>query len=248
MGEKYCYDYPRAAVTTDCVVFGFDGENLKILLIKRGLEPFKGRWALPGGFMNMNETTNQCAERELKEETGVSGVFMKQIQSFSTVDRDPRGRVVTVAYYALINPQLFNKIVIAVGDDAADAKWFPLEKVLNESFPAFDHLEIIRTATAKLRQEIKHYPIAFELLDARFTIKQLQSVYELILDKKFDRANFHKKMVGMKPKKELRKNMGILIDTGEVVSGAKHKPAKIYMFDRLRFEKLMEKGDFTFDF
>lgn len=270
MEGKFTYDYPRAALTTDCVVFGFDGENLKILLIKRGIEPYQGKWALPGGFMRIEETTDQCAQRELKEETGVSGVFMRQIQTFSSLNRDPRERVVSVAYYALINPTLFNSIEITAGDDAADARWFNLEDVVSVKFLAFDHQIIIDTAIEKLRQEIRHYPIAFELMDERFTIKQLQTVYESILDKRFDRGNFHKKMVGTsansiefkmevnnvmedilyynRPRKELKKNTGILIDTGEVVSGVKHKPAKIYRFDRYRFEELVRNSDFTFDF
>ncbi len=286
MEGKYTYDYPRAALTTDCVVFGFDGEDLKILLITRGIEPYKGRWALPGGFMRIDETTDECARRELQEETGVWGVFMRQIQSFSSLGRDPRGRVVSVAYYALLNPSMFNSIVVAAGDDAADAKWFPLEDVLYADFLAFDHHEIIRIAIEKLRQEIRHYPIAFELLDELFTIKQLQTVYESILGTRFDRGNFHKKMVGIstntlasimesyepaynmkmpkmdieptflmsnqapykKMRKEQKKNIGVLIDTGEVVKGAKHKPAKIYRFDRSRFEELVGRADFTFDF
>ena len=259
MDGKFIYDHPRAALTSDCVVFGFDGDNLNILLVQRGVEPFKESWALPGGFLKMDETTEECAERELEEETGISGVFMRQIKTFSSLDRDPRGRVITIAYYALINPYLFNRVKVTGGDDIADAGWFPIENVLANTSLAFDHYEIIAAAIEKLRHEIRHYPIAFELLDRYFTIKQLQTVYESILNTKFDRGNFHKKMVGRaenvtskqsgtKPRKELRKNTGVLIDSGEVVSGAKHKPAKIYSFDRTRFEELVEKADFTFDF
>lgn len=104
MEGQYCYQYPRPAVTTDCVIFGFDGEVLKVLLVERGGEPYKGCWAFPGGFLNMDETTDECAVRELEEETGLKDVFVEQLQAFSDVDRDPRGRTITVAYYALVNP------------------------------------------------------------------------------------------------------------------------------------------------
>ncbi|HCT94849.1 MAG: hypothetical protein A2X19_10790 [Bacteroidetes bacterium GWE2_39_28] len=259
MDGKFTYDYPRAALTSDCVVFGFDGETLNILLVQRGAEPFKDNWSLPGGFLRMDETIEECAERELKEETGISGVFMRQIKTFSSIDRDPRGRVITVAFYALINPYLFNRVKVTGGEDITDAGWFPIESVLADASLAFDHHEIISEAIEKLKHEIRHYPIAFELLDKYFTIKQLQTVYESILNTKFDRGNFQKKMVGRsenvtvvkkgtKSRKEQRKNTGVLIDSGEVVSGVKHKPAKIYSFDRTRFERLVKKADFTFDF
>ena len=259
MGDNVAYEYPRAALTTDCVVFGFDGEKLNILLVQRGVDPFKNSWALPGGFIKMDETTEECAARELEEETGISGVFMRQIKTFSTLNRDPRGRVITIAYYALMNPHHFSRVSVRGGDDVTDAGWFPVENVLADTSLAFDHHEIIETAIEKLRQEIRHYPIAFELLDTYFTIKQLQTVYESILSKKFDRGNFHKKMVGRaesstvdekgtKTRKEQRKNTGVLIDSGEVVSGVKHKPAKIYSFDRARFNELVNNADFTFDF
>ena len=118
--NKYCYKYPHAALTADCVVFGFDGESLAVLLIERGIEPFKGRWALPGGFMRMDETITECARRELLEETGVDIEFVEQFNTFSSVDRDPRERVVTVAHYALVRKSDYK---VMAGDDAVKAKW-----------------------------------------------------------------------------------------------------------------------------
>ena len=133
MEEKYCYQYPRPAVTTDCVIFGFDGQKLQVLLIERGGEPFKGRWAFPGGFLNMDETVEECAARELEEETGMKDVFAEQFHAFSAVDRDPRGRTITVAFYALVDPR---GMKVSGQDDAADARWYD---ILEMPSLAFDH-------------------------------------------------------------------------------------------------------------
>lgn len=183
---KYCYKYPHPSVTTDCVIFGFDGTKLKVLLIERGIEPYKGRWALPGGFLRMDEDAMQGALRELKEETGLEGAYMRQFHTFTTPDRDPRERVITIAHYALVRLQ-----EVAGGDDAARASWFSLDKV---PALAFDHDQILRMATHELRRQIHFEPVGFELLPKQFTIKELQSLYEAILDVKFDRRNFYKKM------------------------------------------------------
>lgn len=145
---KYCYDYPRPAVSADCVVFGFDGENLNVLLIERGKEPFKGRWTFPGGFLDMDETTLQCAERELKEETAIEGIQLEQLGAFSGVDRDPRGRVITVAYFTLVRMAETNPVA---GDDAANAKWFKIKDI---PALAFDHDLVLRTAISRLKAAI----------------------------------------------------------------------------------------------
>lgn len=145
--QKYTYDYPRPAVTTDCVVFALDGQDLKVLLIERGNPPFKGCWAFPGGFLNMDETAEQGALRELKEETGLELQSIKQIGAFTDVDRDPRGRVITIAFYSL------TKISFVEGsDDAAKAQWFAID-----TLPplAFDHAHILNEALEKLRNENK---------------------------------------------------------------------------------------------
>ncbi len=147
--SKYCYDYPRPAVSGDCVIFGFDGEDLNVLLIERGKEPFRGKWSFPGGFMDMEETTLQCAERELKEETGLEGLEIEQLGAFSGVDRDPRGRVITVAYFALIRIPENDPVA---GDDAANAKWFKVKKLPPL---AFDHDLILSTSVNRLKLMFK---------------------------------------------------------------------------------------------
>ena len=185
--KNYTYDYPHPAVATDCVVFGFDGHELKVLLIERGIEPYKGAWAFPGGFLRMDETAEQCALRELKEETGLSLNYLKQFKTFTDVDRDPRERVIYIAFYALAK-----KSDVQGGDDAAQAKWFAINEVPHL---AFDHDYILRKAMEKLREDIHFEPIGFGLLDKEFTMSELQRLYEAILGVQFDRRNFHKKML-----------------------------------------------------
>ena len=184
---KYCYKYPHPAVTTDCVVFGFDGHRLNILLIERGAEPYKGCWAFPGGFMNIDETAEQGAMRELSEETGLKLEYLKQFGTFTAVHRDPRERVITIAFYALAR-----KSAVQGGDDAAKAQWFPIEEVPPL---AFDHDYILRKATEQLKKDIHFEPIGFGLLDEQFTIPELQRLYESILGVRFDRRNFYKKIL-----------------------------------------------------
>ena len=184
---KYCYKYPHPAVTTDCVVFGFDGKRLNILLIERGGEPYKGCWAFPGGFMGIDETAEQGAIRELREETGLKLEYLKQFGAFSAVNRDPRERVVTIAFYALAQ-----KSAVQGGDDAVKAQWFPIEDVPPL---AFDHDYILRKATEQLKRDIHFEPIGFDLLDEQFTMPELQRLYESILGVHFDRRNFYKKML-----------------------------------------------------
>lgn len=190
MSEKmYSYKYPHAAVTTDSVVFGYDGKDLHILLIERGIDPFKGSWALPGGFLKMDETVEEGALRELNEETGVADLYLEQFHVFSTVDRDPRERVITVAFYALVRKSDYKVIA---GDDAVRACWFP-----SDELPplAFDHEEIIAMAKEELRRKLRLEPIAFKLLDDSFTLGELQRLYELINGRTYDRRNFQKKML-----------------------------------------------------
>lgn len=184
---SYTYDYPRPAVATDCVVFGFNGRELQILLIERGNEPFKGCWAFPGGFMNMDETAEQGALRELQEETGLAINRIKQLGAFTDVQRDPRGRVVSIAFYALVRPA-----EVIGGDDATEARWFSLDDVPRL---AFDHDYILRKAMQQLRKDIHFEPIGFELLNKSFTMPELQRLYEAILGVHFDRRNFEKKML-----------------------------------------------------
>lgn len=185
--KGYTYQYPHPAVTTDCVVFGFDGKELKILLIERGIDPFKGMWAFPGGFLRMNETAEECAKRELKEETGLELEKVRELGTFSGVNRDPRERVVSIAFYSLAKHS-----AVRGGDDAAKAKWWALDDVPQL---AFDHDYILRRAMKRIRQDIHFEPVGFDLLDEQFTIAELQRLYEGILGVRFDRRNFYRKML-----------------------------------------------------
>jgi 8-oxo-dGTP diphosphatase len=222
--NKYCYRYPHPAVTTDCVIFGFDGERLQVLLIERGIEPYKGRWAFPGGFLKIDETAEEGARRELKEETGLDSAYMEQFHTFSTPERDPRERVITIAYYALVKIQ-----EVKGGDDAASARWFPLDEIPSL---AFDHDYILRMATQRLREQIHFQPIGFELLPEKFTLKELQLLYEAILGINFDRRNFSKKMM----------HLEILTDLEETIWPTPKREAKLYKFNAEKYEELKRKG------
>lgn len=224
MEGQYTYKYPHPSVTTDCVIFGFDGTSLKVLLVERGLEPFKGRWAFPGGFLNMDESAEAGALRELQEETGLTGAYIKQFHTFSQPDRDPRERVITIAYYALVRLQN-----VRGGDDASRAEWFALDKV---PALAFDHDLILRVALNELRKQIHFEPIGFELLPEKFTIKELQLLYEAILDVKFDRRNFYNKM----------KHLGILTQLDETVQNSPQREAFLFKFNPEKYSELKQKG------
>ena len=220
----YTYDYPRPAVTTDCVIFGYDGKELKVLLIERGIEPFKGCWAFPGGFLNMDEDALAGARRELKEETGLEDAFIEQFHTFSEPGRDPRGRVIMIAHYALGKIQ-----EVEGGDDAAQARWFPIGEVPPL---AFDHDRILRMAMSRLKEKIHFEPVGFELLPDVFTMPQLQNLYEAILEVHFDRRNFASKML----------KLGILEDTGDRPAGASSRIPVSYRFNKEKYNELKAKG------
>ncbi len=228
---SHTYEYPRPALTVDCIVFGLDAElELKIMLIKRDIPPFQGQWAIPGGFVRMEETLEQAALRELQEETGIQDVYLEQLYTFGDLGRDPRDRTVTVAYYALIN-LVDQKIQAAT--DAREAEWFPIAKIPQL---AFDHEQILQKAIARLRGKIRYEPIGFELLPKNFTLSQLQKLYETVCDRQLDKRNFRKKIL----------NMDLLIDTGEVEQGVAHRAAKLYQFDEIKYIQLKQNG-FNFE-
>lgn len=222
--NMYCYRYPHPAVTTDCVIFGFDGERLQVLLVERGIEPYKGRWAFPGGFLKMDETAEEGALRELREETGLERAYIQQFHTFSDPHRDPRERVITIAYYALVKIQ-----EVHGGDDAASARWFPLSEIPSL---AFDHDYVLRMATQRLREEIHFQPVGFELLPEKFTLKELQALYEAILGISFDRRNFAKKML----------HLEILTELDETIWPTPKREAKLYRFNPDKYEELKQKG------
>lgn len=225
MNEKqYCYKYPHPAVTTDCVIFGFDGMKLNVLLIERGVEPYKGRWAFPGGFLNMDESADEGACRELKEETNLSAAYVEQFGTFSDPNRDPRERVITIAYFALVKLQ-----DVKGGDDAAKAQWFPMDQIPQL---AFDHDRILRKAMDCLRERIHFKPVGFDLLPEKFTLKQLQMLYEAILGVNFDRRNFSKKML----------HSELLTPLDETVWPTSKREAKLYSFNKEKYNELKEKG------
>ncbi|HBL45122.1 NUDIX domain-containing protein [Gimesia sp.] len=223
---KFSYEYPRAALTVDCVVFGLDEQDLQVLLIQRDLEPFQGDWALPGGFVRLEESLEEAARRELQEETGIENVFLEQLYTIGDVDRDPRERVVTVAYYALVN---LSDHRVQAATDARNAAWFAVDDVPGL---AFDHPKILEMAHERLRGKVRYQPIGFELLPPKFTLRQIQHLYEVILDRPLDKRNFRKKIL----------SMGILIELDEVETDVAHRAARLYKFDHRKYKRLTKQG------
>ena len=224
--KKYQYDYPRPSFATDCVIFGFDGGELKLLLIEREKDPFKNKWALPGGFLFDKETAEECANRILIEKAGIKNVFIEQLYTFTEVDRDPRERIISVAYFALVNKHQYELIA---GRDTLKAEWFALSKLPKL---AFDHAKIVKMAIDRLKGKVSYQPIGFELLDEKFTLTQLQALYEAILDTEIDKRNFRKKILGMKLLKAL----------DEKEKNVAHKAARFYSFDNKAYKEFTKKG------
>jgi 8-oxo-dGTP diphosphatase len=222
----HTYEFPRAALTVDCVVFGLDGQNLKVLLIQRDIAPFAGKWALPGGFVRLNESLEDAARRELQEESGISKVFLEQLYTFGDPERDPRERVVTVAYYALVN---IGEHSVKAATDARNAAWFP---VTDTPSLAFDHSDILRVALQRLKGKVVYQPIGFELLPTKFTLTELQKLYETILECELDKRNFRRKIL----------EMGLLEETDEIEQDVAHRAARLYRFDETKYKQLVKKG------
>lgn len=228
---SYTYKFPRPGITVDCVVFGLDDrDSLKVILIQRKLPPFQGQWALPGGFVHLDETLEEAAWRELREETGIQNVFLEQLYTFGNLNRDPRERIITVAYYALVN---LGEYHLQATTDAADAAWFAID---NLPELAFDHSEIFQTALNRLRGKIRYEPIGFELLPKKFTLSQIQKLYETILGQKLDKRNFRKKIL----------KMNLLRELDEVETDVAHRAARLYQFDEVKYEQLKQQG-FNFE-
>jgi len=208
----YTYDYPHPAVTVDILIFTIHDNNLKVLLIRRAMEPFEGQWALPGGFVGMGESLRRAAWRELREETGVHAAFLEQLGAFGHPDRDPRERVITVAYYALVP---FARLDIQAASDAKEARLFGMDELPDL---AFDHSKILRRARERLQDKMEDPVIALQLVPEKFTLSELQRVHELILGEPLDKRNFRKKVQGLE----------LIESTGEQKRTGPHRPAKLY--------------------
>lgn len=209
----------RLLVAIDCIIFGFDGEELKLLLIKRRFEPEKGKWSLMGGFVNEKEDLEVGAERILHELTGLHDIYVEQLQTFGKVNRDPVERTLSVVFFALINIHDHN----AESVEVHNACWISLKQM-----PAliFDHEKMVQMALERLRYKAALHPIGFELLPEQFTIPQLQKLYEAIYDLKLDRRNFSRKIL----------STGLLLDTGEKNANSATKKAVMYRLDKERYE------------
>jgi 8-oxo-dGTP diphosphatase len=216
----------HAAFSVDNVVFGFDESDLKILLIFRGAEPYKGMWALPGDLVYLKEDLDIAAQRVLNDLTSLENIFMEQIHTFGRVNRHPFGRVITVAYYALIKISDYN---INASSWAENAMWFSINQLPNLPF---DHAEIIEFAKNAFKEKALRQPIGIELLPKNFTLTQLQHLFEAIQETKFDTRNFRKKFL----------SMGLLIDTNKRSNGSAHRPATLYRFDFTKYNKLQKSG------
>jgi 8-oxo-dGTP diphosphatase len=210
--KSYCYAYPHPAVTTDVVLFTLREGALCVLLIERSNTPYQGMWALPGGFLEIDEDLEACAKRELQEETGIEGVYLEQLYTFGAPDRDPRERIISVTYFALTRSDTLQP---KAASDAARVAWFAVTELPEL---AFDHAEIIQLAHQRLVAKLNYSTIAFQLLPESFTLSQLQSVYEILLDEGLDKRNFRKAMLAR----------GILRETGKLQRSGSHRPAKTY--------------------
>ena len=218
---SHTYEHPHPAVTTDIVIFTIRQDELKVLLVKRAHAPFQGEWALPGGFVAVDESLEEGARRELAEETGVSGVYLEQLYTFGTPDRDPRERVITVAYYALIPT---DEVEIRAATDAEGVSWYGLEELPNL---AFDHKDILKLAHQRLVAKLEYSTIAFQFMPKAFTLTELQKVYELILREPVDKRNFRKRILGL----------NLIEETGKERKSGAHRPAKLYrVIDRSRVD------------
>ncbi len=219
-------DFFKSAFSVDCVVFGFDDGQLKVLLIERGAEPFKDHFALPGDLVYPNEDLDEAAQRVLKELTTLEDVYLEQVKAFGAVDRHPLGRVITISYFSLIKIEKYN---LGASSWANKAAWHPIN---NLPKLAFDHPNILDSCRAALEEKVRRQPIGFELLPQKFTLRELQNLYESLLEKKLDTRNFRKKVL----------STGLLEALAEKQEGVAHRPAKLYRFDHAAYQSLSKRG------
>jgi 8-oxo-dGTP diphosphatase len=206
----------RPAVTVDVVIFSLRDSDLKVLLIRRAAPPFKGKWAIPGGYVHPDEALDEAAQRELEEETGLPDVYLEQLYTFGAPKRDPRGRVITVAYFALVS----DDVTVRAGDDAAEAAW---HSVFDLPDLAFDHDEILSYALQRLRYKLEYTAVGFELLPNEFTLTELQTAYEIVLGEKLDKRNFRRRIL----------EAGILAETSKYREGeGQGRPAQLYRYKK----------------
>ena len=213
-------------LSVDAVVFGYEEGNISVLLIKRKYAPFKGNWAIPGGFVLNNESLEDAVERELFEETGIKINYLEQLYTFGMPDRDPRGRVVSIAYFALVRPDAFK---IAASTDAEQAQWFNINELPELSF---DHNEILKAAIERLQSKITYEPLGFELLDTKFPFSDLEKLYSTLLGRAVDRRNFRKKIIGL----------NVLDELDEKSSKGSGRPANLFQFNQKRYFQLKKEG------
>jgi 8-oxo-dGTP diphosphatase len=220
---------PDIKVAVDAIVFGYSKQDgVSVLLIQRKYDPFKNSWAIPGGFVLEDETLEAAVKRELAEETGIQVNYLEQLYSFGEPERDPRQRVISIAYFGLVKAAQYQELKAST--DAENAQWFSIKRI---PVLAFDHKQILSAAIERLRTKIRYQPIGFELLDKKFPFSDLEKLYAALLDKEINRRNFSKKIL----------SFGFLHETGELArSEGKGRPSKMYQFDQKRYKELLKEG------
>jgi 8-oxo-dGTP diphosphatase len=219
-------EFFRFGLSVDCVIFGYHEGEIRILLIQRGAEPYKGSWALPGDLVSLDEGLDNSASRILKHLTGLDNIYLEQFHTFGMVNRHPAGRVVSVGYFSLVKSENYLPIASAW---AENVKWINLKEIKQL---AFDHELILAEAIRTLKRKVLTEPVGFELLPKKFTLRELQNLYEVILGSKFDKPNFRKKIMGI----------NLLIPLEEVQEKVAHRPAKLFSFNKKEYSRLAKKG------
>jgi 8-oxo-dGTP diphosphatase len=216
----------KSAFSVDNVIFGFDGGDLKVLLIQRNKAPYAHKWALPGDMVYPYEDINQAAVRVLEQLAGLRGLYLEQVGAFGAVNRHPLGRVITIAYFALVN---IAEYTVCAQPGIEAAQW---HKVADATDLAFDHHDILHASLQQLREKVRMAPVGFELLPPKFTLSALQHLYEAILEISFEKRNFRKKIL----------SLNLLRDLDELQEGVAHRPARLYQFDDMRYRQFMAEG------